>query len=365
MVNENSETPRQGALEAYDYDLPEVLIAQEPPARRGESRLLVLDRTTGQRWHRQFAEVTKYLCQGDLLVLNETRVFPARLRARKRTGGRVEILLLEECEGSIQWSALARPARNLRPGEEVEIEPHDLALGARARTVGREGERVLIELCRESKTLSRQEVLELCEAAGETPLPPYIRRSPEMARNPDDRERYQTVYARDMGSAAAPTAGLHFTREILNALRSGGVEIANVTLHVGLGTFQPLTEEAFARPALHAEQVEVSPEAGSKILSARAEGRRIVAVGTTSVRAIESFLTSPEIPFRSRTELFIKPGHKFHGVDALITNFHLPRSSLLVLLCAFAGRKLVLDVYREAVQKGYRFFSYGDAMLVI
>ena len=365
MADDGTESPAQEALEAYDYDLPESLIAQEPPPRRGESRLLVLDRATGERWHRRFADVTEYFRAGDLLVLNETKVFPARLRARRRTEGKIEILLLEEHEGGTAWVALARPARNLRPGEEVELEPRELTNGASVRAVGREGERVIIELRSGPRALGRTEVFALCEAAGETPLPPYIRRGPESVRQPGDRDRYQTVYARELGSAAAPTAGLHFTEEILAAARGAGAGISRVTLHVGLGTFQPLTEEAFSQAKLHAEHVEVSEGPGNELLRAKAESRRIVAVGTTSVRAVESFLASPRLPFRARTELFIKPGYSFRGVGALVTNFHLPRSSLLVLLCAFAGRELVLDVYREAIREGYRFFSYGDAMLVI
>ncbi len=363
--------PAAGPLDAFDYELPPELIAQEPPPTRGASRLLVLDRRTGKRELRAFRDIAEYFGAGDLLVLNETRVFPARLRARRPSGGKVEVLLLEPRAAggntgeNSSWTALARPARSLRPGVPLGIEPADAARGAAIHPIGREGEKVILEIREGDRPLGASEVLDLCERAGETPLPPYIRREPARASDPRDRERYQTVYARHVGSAAAPTAGLHFTDGILESVRGAGVGIARVTLHVGLGTFQPLTGDSFARNTLHAEWAEASVEAGREILRARAEGRRVIAAGTTTVRAVESFLASGELPYRSRTELFIKPGYTFRGVSALITNFHLPRSSLLVLVSAFAGRELILDAYREAVREGYRFYSFGDAMLIL
>lgn len=346
-------------LALYDYELPPENIAQSPPARRGESRLLALERTTGRRQHLQFADIVTRLRPGDLLVLNESRVFPARLRARRATGGRVELLLLESLGDSGAWSTLARPAKNLRPGETLGLgeEPH-----YRVRVLGRDAERVVVELLEDGRVLDRGAGLDLCERVGETPLPPYIRRG--AAPGAEDRERYQTVYARERGSAAAPTAGLHFTPELLARLETQGIRVARITLHVGLGTFQPLQPETLSGDRLHGELVEIAAEEGRKLTEARAAGRRIVAVGTTSARALESFFRAPRLPFRERTELFIKPGHTFLGVDALITNFHLPRSSLLVLVSAFAGRDLVLGAYREAVTEGYRFYSYGDAMFI-
>lgn len=364
-----------GPLAGFDYDLPVERIAQSPAERRDGSRLLILERATGKRQHAKFGDILKHLRSGDLLVLNDTRVFPARLRASRRTGGRVEILLLESRPQNT-WSALARPARTLRAGEDLTLESGGLSPGEEGsdtlvRFLGREQERALVELRRDGQALSREAVIELCQRVGETPLPPYIRRVSGEGQSPADRDRYQTVYAREVGSVAAPTAGLHFTEAILEQAAQNGVEIARVKLHVGLATFQPLTDQGFAQNELHEEEVEVGSEAAAAILKAREEGRRVVAVGTTSVRAIESFLaahqapTPPVLPYRGRTSLFIKPGHRFLGVDALITNFHLPRSSLLVLLAAFAGRELVLEAYREAVRAEYRFYSFGDAMLIV
>ncbi|MBI4600976.1 MAG: tRNA preQ1(34) S-adenosylmethionine ribosyltransferase-isomerase QueA [Planctomycetes bacterium] len=358
----SSKSPSEEDLEAYAYDLPERLIAQRPPERRGDSRLLVLERRTGRREHRTFRDLPSYLRPGDLLVVNETRVFPARLRTRRETGGKVEVLLLECLEGGA-WEALARPTRALVPGEELKLEAEEAA-GAALRVLRREAEKVAVEVLEAGRLLGPPEALALCERAGETPLPPYLRRAPGQGRDPADRDRYQTVFARNPGAAAAPTAGLHFTEEILEEVRRAGATVAPVTLHVGLGTFKPLTPDALRAPTLHAEQVEVSPPAAAEILGARAAGRRTIAVGTTSVRAIES-LIARGAPGRWRTDLFIKPGYPFRGTDALVTNFHLPRSSLLVLVSAFAGRELVLETYREAVREGYRFYSFGDAMLVL
>lgn len=354
------------SLSSYDYDLPKELIAQRPPAQRDDSRLFVLYRRT-QRWeHRRFREIALFFRKGDVLVLNDTRVFPARLRAKRPTGGRVEVLLLECAPPGPAWLALARPLRALKPGATLFLEGGAPQEGSvTLHPLVRQEEKIVVELHREGRALEPSEVMNFCEEAGETPLPPYIRREEAERRSPADRERYQTVYAKETGAVAAPTAGLHFTQAILDDLRSAGVVITAVTLHVGPGTFQPLTEEAFQKAQLHSEEVEVSAGASQEILRAQNENRRIIAVGTTTVRALESFALSRELPFRTRTDLFIKPGHIFSCVSAMITNFHLPRSSLLCLVSAFAGRDFVLAAYREAVREGYRFYSYGDAMLIL
>lgn len=349
-------------LDAYDFDLPPRLIAQQPPARRGDSRLLVLDRQGGTWEHRQFREITACIRKGDLLLLNDTRVFRARLRARRETGGQIELLLLEPGPEDSEWLALARPARAMRPGAGVVLEASNERTAVNVETLRREGEKVVVVFRQRGKVLTPFDVHALCERIGETPLPPYIRR---VAENPADRERYQTVYARHTGAVAAPTAGLHFSNAILDEVHRAGARTAAVTLHVGLGTFQPLSEETFARSTLHAEWIEIGAEAAREIARARKESGRLIAVGTTTVRAVESFLPDGRAPFRQRTDIFIKPGYTFLGVDALLTNFHLPRSSLLVLVSSFAGRELILEAYREAIREGYRFYSYGDAMLIL
>ncbi|HVR75766.1 MAG TPA: tRNA preQ1(34) S-adenosylmethionine ribosyltransferase-isomerase QueA [Planctomycetota bacterium] len=354
-----------GDLAAYDFSLPEELVAQEPPPRRGDSRLLVLNRSTRTIEHRSFGEIDSFLGPGDVLVLNDTRVFPARLRLRRPTGGKVEALLLEPCAGGGAWTALARPLRLLKSAEPLAIDSPGGGAGVTVRSMGRDGERVILELTGEHGTLEPDEVIALLERVGETPLPPYIRRSPAERRSSADRDRYQTVYARRTGAVAAPTAGFHFTEDILARAVRKGARVETLTLHVGLGTFLPLTPESFARPTLHRERVEIGEETCREVLGARAGGRRVVAVGTTSARALESLAATPRIPYEGETDLFIKPGHAFLAVDALITNFHLPRSSLLLLVSAFAGRELVLDAYQEAVRERYRFYSYGDAMLIL
>ena len=363
--------------ELIDYDLPPELIAQEPPVRRDEARLLLVDRKRKTLEHLRFQDIADHLGPGDLLVLNDTRVIPARLRAHRSSGGAVEILLLEEEEDrSRTWKVLLRPGRAGREGAALHLEDPDGGRTVTARVVGRSGEVFFLNFLEEGRLLDRNATLSLCEALGETPLPPYIRREPGEARNPLDRERYQTVYASNPGAVAAPTAGLHFTRELLARLESRGVESVPVTLHVGLDTFKPLSPETLQSGKLHGEWIEVSGRSGERLLAARREGRRIVAVGTTSVRVLESFAASPsplsslavstpaKPAYRERTTLFIRPGHSFRMVDALITNFHLPRSSLLLLVSAFAGRELVLRAYAEARKEKYRFYSYGDAMLI-
>ena len=333
---------------AFRYQLPPELIAQYPRPRPEDDRLLVVHREGGVLEHRRFGDLPALLREGDLLVVNDTRVIPARLRGRKPTGGQVEVLLLHPLGEDGQWCALVRCSRP-RPGTRVRIAP-ELALELVAPQ-GR-GWRVRVE--------AHGDLRALLERYGQVPLPPYIRRPPEEV----DRQRYQTIFARREGSAAAPTAGLHFTPELLERLSRRGVELASVTLHVGGGTFLPLRDE---EPQLMPERFEVPAEAVEAVARARGRGARVVAVGTTVVRALESAV-GPEgtlRPGRGWTDLFIQPGHRFRCVDALITNFHLPGSSLVSLVCAFGGEELVRRAYQEAIARRYRFYSYGDAMLIL
>jgi len=343
------------SLADYDYDLPPGLIAQEPLEERSSSRLLVLDRSTGARAHHAFTDLPDLLHPGDLLVVNRSRVFPARLLGRRPAGGRAEILLVRRRDDDL-WDALLRPARRLRPGLEVEIAPTF---------------RVRIEdpspadpgPLRPVRLLSSAEDPDAALARfGHMPLPPYIRR-PDA---PADRDRYQTVYARETGSVAAPTAGLHFTPGLLRSLRARGIHIAELVLHVGPGTFRPVEVEDVREHRVDPELYSIPPGTASAVNRARAEGRRVVAVGTTTTRALES-AASPAgavAPAEAETDLVIRPGHRFQVVDALVTNFHLPRSSLVLLVSALAGRRQVLEAYSEAIARQYRFYSYGDAMLV-
>jgi S-adenosylmethionine:tRNA ribosyltransferase-isomerase len=343
-----------GSTADYDYHLPPQLVAQRP-APRGTSRLLILDRAGGAR-HRHVGDLPELLAPGDLLVLNDTRVIPARLRGRRlradgTPGGPVEVLLVEPV-GPRSWRALARPARRLPPGRVLELGPRG-ARPLRAVTAGREGELVLLELEREL------EPAEL-ERLGELPLPPYIDRPADAA----DAVDYQTVFATAPGAVAAPTAGLHFTPELLDRLERSGVSRAHLTLHVGPGTFRPVTVDDPARHRMDPERFSIPAATAAAIAAARDRGGRVVAVGTTVVRALESAVADGEVRAgEGRTDLFIRPGYRFRAVDGLLTNFHLPRSTLLMLVCALAGRERVLAAYREAVEAGYRFYSYGDAML--
>jgi len=342
-------------LSQFDYRLPPESIAQEPLADRAASRLLVL-RLREQRWEdRIFRDFPEFLRPGDCLVLNDSKVFPSRLfgrrsgvhslpvgkknpKRREYLSGEVEVLLLRPVsEDAKTWEALVHPGRKMRMAERVQFG------GVEAEIVGRGeyGERTL-------RFHTDREIYELLQAIGHVPLPPYIKR-PDTA---EDRTRYQTVFARETGSVAAPTAGLHFTTEILDECRRAGAEIAYVTLHVGLGTFQPVRGEE-----LHSERFEITPENARKIDAAK----RVVAVGTTSVRAVES----RKLGRSGETDLFIRPGFQFQATGAMLTNFHLPQSSLLMLVCAFAGRELVLSAYGHAVEAGYRFYSYGDCMLMV
>jgi S-adenosylmethionine:tRNA ribosyltransferase-isomerase len=359
-------------LSDYDFELPPGRIAQLPASKREESRLLVLPRREGEPQFRRFHQIGEFLRPGDLVVLNDAKVFPARLRGRRATGGRVELFLLGSLPGDPRrWQALLRPARAGRGGGAISIEGAE-GVSARALLEEEPG-RFQVELWRAGKPLEPPEVLRLCEEAGEVPLPPYIERRAGDGRAGLDRERYQTVYARALGAVAAPTAGLHFSERLLETLRREGVETAALTLAVGLGTFQPVREETLRTGRLFPEAVEVPAGTEERILAARREGRRVVAVGTTSARALESWALSrgihgeggPSRGWADRTELLIAPGFRFAVVEALLTNFHLPRSTLLLLVAAFAGRERVLQAYRKALENGFLFYSYGDAMLIV
>ena len=324
-------------LSDFDYELPAELIAQEPPAERDAARMLVVYRGERRFEDRQFREFPSFLREGDCVVLNDSRVLPSRLLA-----GTSEMLLLEPVsENTREWRALVRPGRKLQVGKIIRFDEH---FAAEIIAHGERGERTV-------RFLGDEDVYAAIDRLGHMPLPPYIKR----ADRPADRDRYQTVFARERGSVAAPTAGLHFTGEILDRVPN----IARVTLHVGLGTFQPIEREDFENHQLHFERYSISPEAWKEIESAR----RVVAVGTTSVRTLESAMLTGQLS--GSTNLFIYPGCRFRRVDAMLTNFHLPRTSLLLLACAFAGTELTLAAYRHAVAERYRFFSYGDCMLII
>lgn len=329
-------------IQEFDYHLPEELIAQQPLEDRAASRMLVVNRNTGTLEDRTFRDFPQLLHPGDCLVLNDSRVFPSRLYGhREQSTGRVEIFLTRPSSpDNLTWEALVRPGKKMRTGERITISEE---LTAEILGRGEHGERTV-------RLHPRGDLYEVLERTGHVPLPPYIRR-PD---TPADRERYQTVFARERGSAAAPTAGLHFTPEILEACKTAGAAVAHVTLHVGLGTFQPLHTDVIEDVHLHHESFSVPQET----VNAMNQARRVVAVGTTSVRAIES-------PAGQETDLFIYPGFPFRRTGAMLTNFHLPQSSLLVLVCAFAGKDLMLAAYQHAVRERYRFFSYGDCMVVI
>jgi len=339
-------------LSDFDYPLPEELIAQEPVSPRDASRLLVVPRE-GEWAELRFSELDRLLRPGDLLVMNDTRVIPARLLGTKESGGRCELLLLEPLDGEdgARWRALGQSSKPLRPGAR-------LAFGGLTATVLEALGGGLFEVRFDRAGAALRAAL---EAEGRLPLPPYIRREPNTA----DRERYQTVVARVPGSAAAPTAGLHFTPELLARLSARGVEGASVTLHVGAGTFLPVRGDDLDQHRMHEERYHVPEEAARAFTACRARGGRVVAVGTTAVRTLESAFERGALrPGPGRTSLFVRPGFHFQAVDALVTNLHLPRSTLLMLVCAFAGRERVLAAYGEAVRRRFRFFSYGDAMFL-
>ena len=336
--------------EDFDYNLPEQQIAQTPVTPRHNSRLLALNRTNGSRQHTQFWNIDRYLAPGDLLVINETRVIPARIYARKQPGGgKAELLLLKK-QDDLTWRALGG-GKGLRTGRKLTIDD-----GPDAEIIGvLEGPERLVRF--------GQPIEPYLDRVGHVPLPPYIHTHLE------DPERYQTVYAKDPGSAAAPTAGLHFTPELMEKVTRKGVGFARLTLHVGLDTFAPVTETNPVEHQIHTEWCELPPEAAERINFARREGGRIIAVGTTSVRTLETAARNARVgevvaPYSGPTDLFILPGFEFHAVDALVTNFHLPKSTLLMLVSAFTSREMILDTYRTAIKENYRFFSFGDAMLI-
>ncbi|HWI41731.1 MAG TPA: tRNA preQ1(34) S-adenosylmethionine ribosyltransferase-isomerase QueA [Verrucomicrobiae bacterium] len=336
-------------LQDFDFELPEELIAQEPPAERGDSRLMLVDRGTGSLGERGFGDLPQILRRGDLLVLNNTRVIPARLYGKKDSGGKVEIFLLRRCaEGS--WSALLRASKPSRPGTRIH-----LAEGAVATVLARGGDDWRVSFSGTGDFgawLARN---------GRMPLPPYISREAADA----DSDRYQTVFASVEGAVAAPTAGLHLTPRLLEELRGAGVEMAELTLHVGAGTFLPIREEEVSRHRMHLERYDIPAATAEAVAAARRDGRRVIAVGTTSARALEAAAADGTVvPGEGETDIFIFPGYRFRVVDALITNFHLPKSTLLLLVSALAGRELILEAYREAVRRRFRFFSYGDAMFI-
>ena len=332
------------------YDLPEELIAQTPLEKRDASRLMVLDRETGAVTHRHFYDILDYLNPGDCLVMNDSRVLPARLLGHRPTGGAVEVLLLRDL-GNNCWECLCKPGRKMLPGSEVSF--GDGELKAVVREVREDGNRV-VEFHYEGI------FLEVLERLGKMPLPPYIKAELE------DQERYQTVYSREVGSAAAPTAGLHFTNELLDQIRAKGVKTAFVTLHVGLGTFRPVKAEEITDHHMHSELCMMNAETAAILNETKQTGGRIICVGTTSCRTLES-LVNDDGTFEAKskwTEIFIYPGYSFKAMDGLITNFHLPESTLVMLVSAFAGREHVLNAYAEAVKERYRFFSFGDAMFI-
>ena len=368
-----------GAISSYDYALPPELIASAPLAERDASRLLVVNRSTQSITHATFRDLPSYLREGDLLVVNETRVVPAKLRGvRAATGGKWEGLFLG-IEGATHWRLIGQTRGKLRPGEELALYPADSPDSPeRLRLILREqrdnGEwlvepvpSVVFRSAKERSVAEQQATLpdpwQLLDQFGTVPLPPYIER---LAASPEDRERYQTTFARNPGAIAAPTAGLHFTPEIFAACQQRGVEVAPLTLHVGIGTFRPVATDRLDDHVMHFEYAELPASTVEAIHRTRQRGGRVIAVGTTAVRTLESVAdTGPLRAWSGETNLFIRPPYEFQVVNALVTNFHLPKSTLLVLVSALAGRDLILEAYRQAIAERYRFFSYGDAMLIV
>lgn len=332
----------------FNFDLPNELIARFPLAQRSSSRLLSLNKQTGDVSHGHFRDLLEFFNAGDLIVFNNTKVIPARLYGEKLSGGKLEALI-ERVTGEHEALAHIRSSRSPKPGSRILLE------GVEVEVVGREG--ALFQL----RFLDERPLINVLEAVGHMPLPPYMERDDIDS----DRDRYQTVYAQKPGAVAAPTAGLHFDDELLAELKAKGVNFAFVTLHVGAGTFQPVKVENIEEHHMHSEYIEVSEEVAQAVKATRASGNKVVAVGTTSVRSLESASQNGEIePFNGESEIFIYPGYVFKSVDAIITNFHLPESTLIMLVSAFAGRENTMAAYNEAVQQQYRFFSYGDAMLL-
>lgn len=340
-------------LEEFDYHLPEELIAQTPLENRSSSRLMVLDKKSGHIENRKFTDILEYFKPGDCLVLNDTKVLPARLFGTKTdTGGHVEVLLLKHMEGD-RWETLVKPAKRVKVGTEIEF--GEGKLKATCVDTLEYGGRIF--------EFSYEGIFyEVLDSLGEMPLPPYIK------ERLDDRDRYQTVYAKEAGSAAAPTAGLHFTNELLEEIKKRGVHVAFITLHVGLGTFRPVNAENIEEHEMHSEFYHMTDDTAKLLNQVKQNGGRIISVGTTSTRTLETIATKHDGKFVGEhgwTNIFIYPGYEFRAIDGLITNFHLPKSSLIMLVSALAGRKNVLRAYELAVQEKYRFFSFGDAMLLI
>lgn len=346
-------------LSLFDYELPEERIAQYPLSKRDESRLMILDRKNKEIFHSKFKNIGEFLYPGDTLVINDTKVIPARLIGHKKTGAKIEMLLLMPKKRDV-WEVMLNPGKRVRRGTIIEFGDGELT----AKLLSKLDDTYLVEL------RYTGELRSILSEIGQTPLPPYINREPEEL----DRIRYQNVYAQQDGAVAAPTAGLHFTESLINELKEMGIYFVNVTLHVGLGTFQPVNTEEIESHDMHSEFFSISEYSAKKINNAKAENNRVIAVGTTSVRVLESVVqnndeevSSSDATVKSQkgfTNLFIYPGYKFKVIDGLITNFHLPKSTLLMLVSAFAGREFVLKAYKEAIEKKYRFYSYGDSMFI-
>jgi S-adenosylmethionine:tRNA ribosyltransferase-isomerase len=348
--------------ELFNYDLPAELIAQHPAAVRSASRLMVVERAESRWTDTQFSEIGKWLMAGDCLVLNDTKVIPARFFAKRATGGRIEGLFVEEEAGG-KWVAMLKNAGRLHPGEELVLLGRDTSEYCTLAAVEPLGEGQW-----RLEADSDLPAFEILEVIGTPPLPPYIRRGrPEENEHLEaDIERYQTVYAKEPGAIAAPTAGLHFTQELLEALAAMGVNVAYITLHVGAGTFKPVTAETLDEHKMHSEEYSIDEDNANAINAAKAGGGRIVAVGTTAVRTLEAVGWNGGVAAGAgATDIFIKPGYRFKVVDAMVTNFHLPKSTLIALVAALAGHELTMAAYRHAVQEKYRFYSYGDAMLIV
>jgi len=348
-----SSIPKEFNIETYNYELPEELIAYYPARERTQSRLLVIDRKTGNLYfHEKFSEIESYFKKGDLLILNNTKVFPARLKGRKNTGGEAELLLFRKPRGKTFKTHALIKGKRIRKGTEIRIND-EIEIKVLEKY---EGGRFLVELKSEDNPLEN-----LIYKYGKAPLPPYIKREPEDM----DLERYQTVYAEKEGSIAAPTAGFHFDEKLLSKLREKGIIVKYITLHVGYGTFAPIKVRDIRKHKVESEYIEVEEDIILEIKSALSEKRRIIAVGTTVVRTLEFIAQKGFNPYKGLCDLYIYPGFKFRVVSAMITNFHLPRSSLLLLVCAFAGKDLIFKAYKEAIKRKYRFYSYGDTTFII
>jgi len=346
--------------ECLNYDLPSELIAQHPTENRSASRLLVMDRQTGSVLDRQFSDILEYVSPGDCVVLNNTKVLPARFFARRATGARLEGLFVSETQDGL-WEVMVKGAGKVKSDEVIVLRDREGVDLVRARAVERTIDgRWLLDVG------SAQKAEEILDQIGFAPVPPYIKRSVDKKLAKSDLRRYQTVYAQKSGAVAAPTAGLHFTEKLLEQLKNKGTLLAYITLHVGPGTFAPIKTEQLEEHKMHTERFSILPDSANVINDTKKNGGRIIAVGTTSVRTLEAVCRDGKVaPFEGVTDLFIMPGYEFKMIDAMITNFHLPRSSLLALVCTFAGVETMLAAYRHAIEQRYRFYSYGDAMLII